>query len=71
MLLDTHNPTYEEVCSRLTAHSEIVFVTCEDASNLEELLQIWEGHDPTQFMRQGGDIAHNVVLNLFFDKAQN
>ena len=42
----TPNPTYEEVCSGLTAHSEIVFVTYEDASNLEELLQVF-GKDTT------------------------
>ena len=68
----TPNPTYEEVCSGLTAHSEIVFVTYEDASNLEELLQVfWEGHDPTQFMRQGGDVGTQYRSGIyFFDKAQ-
>jgi peptide-methionine (S)-S-oxide reductase len=68
----TPNPTYEEVCSGLTAHSEIVFVTYEDASNLEELLQVfWEGHDPTQFMRQGGDAGTQYRSGIyFFDKAQ-
>ena len=61
----TQNPTYEEVCSGLTAHSEIVFVTYEDESNLEELLQVfWEGHDPTQFMRQGGDVGTQYRLSL-------
>ena len=68
----TPNPTYEEVCSGLTAHSEIVFVTYEDASNLEELLQVfWEGHDPTQFMRQGGDVGTQYRSGIyFFDKDQ-
>ena len=63
----TQNPTYEEVCSGLTAHSEIVFVTYEDESNLEELLQVfWEGHDPTQFMRQGGDVGTQYRSGIYF-----
>ena len=68
----TQNPTYEEVCSGLTAHSEIVFVTYEDESNLEELLQVfWEGHDPTQFMRQGGDVGTQYRSGIYFlDKTQ-
>ena len=68
----TLNPTYEEVCSGLTAHSEIVFVTYEDESNLEELLQVfWEGHDPTQFMRQGGDVGTQYRSGIYFlDKTQ-
>ena len=68
----TPNPTYEEVCSGLTAHSEIVFVTYDDASNLEELLKVfWEGHDPTQFMRQGGDVGTQYRSGIyFFDKTQ-
>ncbi|MDC3107530.1 peptide-methionine (S)-S-oxide reductase MsrA [SAR86 cluster bacterium] len=68
----TQNPTYEEVCSGLTAHSEIVFVTYEDESNLEELLQVfWEGHDPTQFMRQGGDVGTQYRSGIYFlDRTQ-
>ena len=63
----TQNPTYEEVCSGLTAHSEIVFVTYEDESNLEDLLQVfWEGHDPTQFMRQGGDVGTQYRSGIYF-----
>ena len=68
----TQNPTYEEVCSGLTAHSEIVFVTYEDESNLEDLLQVfWEGHDPTQFMHQGGDVGTQYRSGIYFlDKTQ-
>jgi len=53
----TPNPTYEEVCTGRTGHNEVVRVIF-DASTLpfEELLRVfWEGHDPTQGMRQGND----------------
>ena len=53
----TANPTYEEVCSGLTAHAEVVRVVF-DAGRIayERLLGLfWEMHDPTQGMRQGGD----------------
>ena len=55
----TPNPTYREVCSGQTAHVEVVQVVW-DASvvTYAELLQVfWENHDPTQGMRQGGDIG--------------
>ena len=53
----TPNPTYEEVCSGLTGHTEIVEVVYDPALiTLEQLLQVfWENHDPTQGMRQGND----------------
>jgi len=53
----TPNPTYEEVCSGLTGHTEIVEVVYDPAIvPLERLLQVfWESHDPTQGMRQGND----------------
>ena len=55
----TQNPTYEEVCSGLTAHSEIVLVVFDPAvTSLEKLMTLfWESHDPTQGMRQGNDIG--------------
>lgn len=55
----TKNPTYEEVCSGRTGHSEIVMVVYEPAKvSLEALLQtFWEEHDPTQGMRQGNDVG--------------
>ena len=55
----TPNPTYEEVCSGLTGHSEVVLVVYEPAKvSYEQLLKMfWELHNPTQGMRQGNDIG--------------
>jgi len=53
----TENPTYEEVCSGLTGHTEVVLVVFDPAQvAYRDLLTVfWEGHDPTQGMRQGND----------------
>jgi peptide-methionine (S)-S-oxide reductase len=55
----TPNPTYEEVCSGLTGHAEVVLAVFDPArTSYDEMLRIfWEGHDPTQGMRQGNDVG--------------
>jgi peptide-methionine (S)-S-oxide reductase len=55
----TPNPTYEEVCSASTGHTEAVLVVYDPAkTSYEDLLRtFWEGHNPTQGMRQGNDVG--------------
>jgi peptide-methionine (S)-S-oxide reductase len=55
----TPNPTYEEVCSGMTGHTEVVLVVFDPAViSQEEILRLfWENHDPTQGMRQGNDVG--------------
>jgi peptide-methionine (S)-S-oxide reductase len=56
---DTPNPTYDELCTGLTGHSEVVRVIYDPAltSYLALLTLFWESHNPTQGMRQGNDIG--------------
>jgi peptide-methionine (S)-S-oxide reductase len=55
----TANPSYEEVCSARTGHAEVVLVVYDPSLvSYGQLLQVfWEGHDPTQGMRQGNDVG--------------
>jgi peptide-methionine (S)-S-oxide reductase len=69
----TPNPTYEEVCSGMTGHNEVVLVIYDPAQiSYERLLAIfWESHDPTQGMRQGNDAGTQYRSGIYtFDAAQ-
>ncbi len=78
---ESDNPTYKEVCSGLTGHSEVVLIIYFPLEiSYEKLLKIfWESHDPTQGMRQGADIGsqyrsiiitYNEEQNYFANKSK-
>ena len=69
----TPNPTYEEVCSGYTGHNEVVLVVYDPGTIAFEslLAAFWEGHDPTQGMRQGNDVGTQYRSGIYCtDEAQ-
>ncbi|MET0661450.1 MAG: peptide-methionine (S)-S-oxide reductase MsrA [Steroidobacteraceae bacterium] len=68
----TPNPSYEEVCSGMTGHNEVVLVVYDPSkTSYEQLLKtFWESHDPTQGMRQGNDVGTQYRSGIYVYDAE-
>lgn len=68
----TRNPTYEEVCSGMTGHNEVVRVVYDPAKvSFDQLLKVfWEAHDPTQGMQQGNDVGTQYRSGIYTRSAE-
>ena len=69
----TPNPTYEEVCSGMTGHTEVVQVVFRPHEvSLDQLMRVfWEGHDPTQGMKQGNDYGTQYRSAVYVSREEH
>ena len=68
----TPNPSYQEVCTGMTGHNEVVLVVWDPGKiRFEQILAIfWQSHDPTQGMRQGNDVGTQYRSGIYYDHAK-
>ena len=68
----TENPTYEEVCSGQTGHTEVVLVTFDNSVvDINKIIKVfWEMHDPTQGFRQGNDVGSQYRSAIYYSKKE-